>query len=281
MKRKKSPRLARRVGLPLYLSLSVSTGALAQTAAGGVVEGHVEDVVVSDQGAPDNAATANSVEAVSKKQETVLQDTPQAATVITQQQIEALQITNLQEAQKLEPSLQFRYGNVRNLTFNIRGFGAASSNATDAIFGGVPIYIDGVYQPRPGQAFFDIPDLNGMQVFKGPQGTSGGQDSTGGVVNITTSLPSFVAQETAEVSYGNYNYVQVKATATGANSRQRLGGLPALCLRHGPGRLYRQCQSRRSRPEIQRLARQGRPRAGFADTKQRSFSPPHFRFFAS
>ena len=215
MKRKKSPRLARRVGLPLYLSLSVSTGALAQTAAGGVVEGHVEDVVVSDQGAPDNAATANSVEAVSKKQETVLQDTPQAATVITQQQIEALQITNLQEAQKLEPSLQFRYGNVRNLTFNIRGFGAASSNATDAIYGGVPIYIDGVYQPRPGQAVFDIPDLNGMQVFKGPQGTSGGQDSTGGVVNITTSLPSFVAQETAEVSYANYNYVQVKATATG------------------------------------------------------------------
>jgi iron complex outermembrane receptor protein len=216
MKRKKSPRLARRVGLPLYLSLSVSTGALAQTAAGGVVEGHVEDVVVSDQALPDNAPAAGSVEAVSQKQATVLQDVPQAATVITQQQIEALQITNLQEAQKLEPSLQFRYGNVRNLTFNIRGFGAASSNATDGIFGGVPIYIDGVYQPRPGQAVFDIPDLNGMQVFKGPQGTSGGQDSTGGVVNITTSLPSFVAQETAEVSYGNYNYVQVKASATGA-----------------------------------------------------------------
>jgi iron complex outermembrane receptor protein len=216
MKRKKSPRLARRVGLPLYLSLSVSTGALAQTAAGGVVEGHVEDVVVSDQTPPDNAATAGSVEAVSQKQATVLQDTPQAATVITQQQIEALQITNLQEAQKLEPSLQFRYSNVRNLTFNIRGFGASSSSATDGIFGGVPIYIDGVYQPRPGQAVFDIPDLNGMQVLKGPQGTSGGQDSTGGVVNITTSLPSFVAQEAAEVSYGNYNYVQVKGTATGA-----------------------------------------------------------------
>ena len=93
------------------------------------MEGHVEDVVVSDQTPPDNAATAGSVEAVSQKQATVLQDTPQAATVITQQQIEALQITNLQEAQKLEPSLQFRYSNVRNLTFNIRGFGASSSSA--------------------------------------------------------------------------------------------------------------------------------------------------------
>jgi len=200
-------------GLPFWLYLTASTAALAQEQNAAPVEAHIEDVVVS---APEaNAPNPTSVEAVSQKQATVLQDLPQAATVITQQQIEALQITNLQEAQKLEPSLQFRYGNVRNLTFNIRGFGASSSNATDGIFGGVPIYIDGVYQPRPGQAVFDIPDLNGMQVFKGPQGTSGGQDSTGGVVNITTSLPSFVAQESAEVSYGNYNYVQVKGTATG------------------------------------------------------------------
>ncbi|HXW69844.1 MAG TPA: TonB-dependent receptor [Methylocella sp.] len=211
MTRQRLPRL--QFGLPFCLSLTVSGVALAQEQSAPPVEAHVEDVVVS---APEaNAPNPTSVEAVSQKQETVLQDVPQAATVITQQQIEALQITNLQEAQKLEPSLQFRYGNVRNLTFNIRGFGASSSNATDGVYGGVPIYIDGVYQPRPGQAVFDIPDLNGMQVFKGPQGTSGGQDSTGGTVNITTSLPSFVAQESAEVSYGNYNYVQVKGTATG------------------------------------------------------------------
>ena len=243
------------------------------------MEGHVEDVVVFDQTPPDNAATANTVEAVSKKQETVLQDTPQAATVITQQQIESLQITNLQEAQKLEPSLQFRYSNVRNLTFNIRGFGAASSNATDGIFGGVPIYIDGVYQPRPGQAVFDIPDLNGMQVFKGPQGTSGGQDSTGGVVNITTSLPSFVAQETAEVSYGNYNYVQVKATATGAIADTDWAAFRISVFGTDRDGYIDNDNPAEAGHEVQRLARQGRPRAGFADPKQRSIGPPHFRFF--
>jgi len=38
----------------------------------------------------------------------------------------------------------------------------------------------------PGQAVFDISrPLNGMQVLKGAAGTSGGQDSTGGRVNIT------------------------------------------------------------------------------------------------
>jgi iron complex outermembrane receptor protein len=101
------------------------------------------------------------------------------------------------------------------LTVNIRGFGAASSSATDGILGGVPIYIDGVYQPRPGDAVFDIPDLTGIAVLKGPQGTSGGMDSTGGVVNITTALPSFVAQELAEASLGSYGLVQFKGSATG------------------------------------------------------------------
>jgi len=206
MKRKSRAQLARRMSLPFCLGLTASTGALAQTA----VEGQVEDVVVT---AP---AAADTVEAVSQAQVKKFQDVPRAASVVTQQQIEDLNITNLQQAQKLAPSLQIKFSNVRNLTVNIRGFGASTANATDSIFGGVPIYIDGVYQPRPGQAVFDIPDLIGVDVLKGPQSTSGGQDNTGGAVYISTALPSFVTQQTGEVSYGNYNYVQLKASATGA-----------------------------------------------------------------
>lgn len=206
--------LTRGVGLPLWLSLTVSTGALAQSAqpAQTAAEGHVEDVVVSAPAAPE----ASDVPAFSQAQATKYQDKPQAATVITEQQLQNLQITSLQEAQKLEPRLNYKFSNVRNLTVNIRGFGAASSSATDGILGGVPIYIDGIYQPRPGDAVFDIPDLVGIEVLKGPQGTSGGQDSTGGVVNITTALPSFVTQEAAEASYGSYNLLQFKGSATGA-----------------------------------------------------------------
>lgn len=204
----------RGVGLPLWLSLAASTGALAQSAqpAPTAAEGKVEDVVVTAPAAPE----ASDVAAFSQAQATKYQDVPQAATILTEQQLQNLQITNLQSAQKLEPSLQMRVQNVRNLTVNVRGLGAATSDATDGIFGGVPIYIDGVYQPRPGNAVFDIPDLVGIEVLKGPHGTSGGQDSTGGVVNMTTALPSFVTQETAEASYGSYNLLQFKGSATGA-----------------------------------------------------------------
>jgi iron complex outermembrane receptor protein len=216
MKRKKSPRLVRRVGLPLYLSLSVSTGALAQSAAGGVVEGHVEDVVVSDQGTPAAQDPTVSVQANTAQQIEKVQSSPVAATVVTEQQLQAVQINDLQAAQKLQPSLNIKFSNVRNIAINVRGFGAASSNATDAIFGGSPVYLNGIYQPFVGQSVFQIPELVGVEVLKGPQATAGGQDNTGGVVNLTTALPSFTTQQRLEFQYGSYNMFLLKGTATGA-----------------------------------------------------------------
>lgn len=200
MRKKKNRGLSRRIGLPVGLVLAASSTANAQDA-------QVQDVVVTAPQTP---------ETVSRDQLDEFQSKPKAVTVVTEDQIRALNITNLQEAQKLVPSLQIRFSNVRNLSINVRGFGASSSNATDGIFSGTPIYIDGIYQPRPGQAVFDIPDLVGVEVLKGPQATAGGQDNTGGVVNLTTALPSFTTQSYGELSYGNYNFGQVKAGVTGA-----------------------------------------------------------------
>ncbi|MBL1255655.1 TonB-dependent receptor [Methylocystis sp. Sn-Cys] len=169
-------------------------------------EARVPEVVIS---APKTTAD------LSERQATAFQTTPQAATVITKQQIDALQISNLLQAQKLEPSLQIRFADVRSLTVNVRGFGSSTSVATDGIFGGVPIYVDGIYQPRPGQAIFDIPDLVGVDVLKGPQGTKGGMDGTGGAVYLNTAAPSFERQQKVEVSAGNYSNVQVRGSATG------------------------------------------------------------------
>jgi iron complex outermembrane receptor protein len=167
----------------------------------------VEDVVVTAPEAP--APT------LSDQQVQVLQSKPVAATVVTEQQIQADQITNLEQAKKLEPSLQFKALNIQNLTYNIRGFGNATYSQITGVFGGVPIYLDGVYLPRPGASVTDIPGFNGVTVLAGPQSTSGGWDSTGGAVFMTTALPTFTQQESAEFSYGTYNYAQVKGSVSG------------------------------------------------------------------
>jgi iron complex outermembrane receptor protein len=198
--KKRSMRRTRHAALSLALIVSASASAQQATDA------TIQDVVVT---AP------LTTDAFSQEQATAYQSTPQAVTVVTKQQIDALQINNLRDAQRLEPSLQIRFADLRNLTVNVRGFGAATSVATDGIFGGTPIYIDGVYQPRPGQAIFDMPDLVGVEVLKGPQATSGGMDNTGGVVRLTTALPSFTPENKLEFDYGSYNYVVFKGSATG------------------------------------------------------------------
>jgi iron complex outermembrane receptor protein len=151
----------------------------------------------------------------SEKQAESLQDTPRSATIVTSSQIENLQITNIEGVRQLVPSLSLRWNNVQNLSYNIRGLGNSSSSQLSSVFNGVAIYVDGSYLPRPGSWTTDIPDLDSVQVIKGPSATLGGYDDIAGRVVVKTAAPSFTEQQKAEISYGNYNFVQVKASATG------------------------------------------------------------------
>nr|WP_249194895.1 TonB-dependent receptor [Gluconobacter cerinus] len=139
-----------------------------------------------------------------------LQNKPVASTTVDKQQIELNQITNLQEAVRLQPSVQFQSANLRNTTINIRGLGAASTG-TDGLENGAAVYIDGIYQARPGTALFDIPELESVTVLKGPQGTLGGIDTTSGAIQIETRLPSFRRRAELEAQAGNYGQYIIKA----------------------------------------------------------------------
>jgi iron complex outermembrane receptor protein len=180
--------------------------------AGTALPGHAQDVEIQDVvvTAPDGSSATTS-----EKQAKALQSVPSGGTVVTEDQIQAQQITTLNEAKKLIPSLSVKTLNIQNLTYNIRGLGEASGTQTAPVFSGVPIYVDGVYFSRPGTAIVNIPDLAGIQVLKGPQATGGGWDSTGGAVYLTTLLPSFEPEQTLSFSYGTYNHVQWQASATG------------------------------------------------------------------
>ncbi|PWB79665.1 MAG: hypothetical protein C3F11_20200, partial [Methylocystaceae bacterium] len=191
----------------LLLGAGVLTGAIALgSTSSRAEEGRVEDVVVSASG---------NTQAVAEKQAQALQSEPVAATIVTVKQIENQQITQLEQIRRLVPSLSLKQLNIQNLTYNIRGIGNADGTQIGSVFSGAPIYVDGVYFARPGTTLADIPDLVGVQVLKGPQSTGGGWDSTSGAIHLTTALPSFALHQEFSVSYGSYNLVQLRATATG------------------------------------------------------------------
>src|SRR5262249_36596292 len=79
----------------------------------------------------------------------------------------------------------------------------------------VAVYIDGVFQPNSASELVDLPDVEQIEVLKGPQGTYYGQNAAGGAIIIHSIEPSFKTQGKMSASYGNYNDMAFRGYVTG------------------------------------------------------------------
>lgn len=148
----------------------------------------------------------------SRRREEVVQDLPIPITVIGGAKAEDIGAFNVNRVKELTPSVQLYSSNPRNTSLNIRGLGSTFGLTNDGIDPGVGFYIDGVYYSRPAATTLDFIDIERIEVLRGPQGTLFGKNTTAGTFNISTKKPTFVTEGSTEISYGNFQYVQAKAT---------------------------------------------------------------------
>ena len=151
----------------------------------------------------------------SRRRRELSQDVPIAVSVVGGKQIEESGAFNVTRVKEFVPSLQMYTSNPRNTGVNIRGLGSPFGLTNDGLDPGVGYYVDGVYYARPAVATLDFIDVERIEVLRGPQGTLFGKNTTAGAINITTRRPSFVPGGNLEVSYGNYGFIQAKASVTG------------------------------------------------------------------
>ena len=152
-----------------------------------------------------------------------VQDVPIAVSVITGKQAEQAGAFNVNRIKELVPSVQLYSSNPRNTGINIRSLGSPFGLTNDGIDPGVGFYVDGVYYARPAATTLDFIDVEQIEVLRGPQGSLFGKNTTSGAFNITTRKPSFTSGADFEVSYGNYAFLQAKASFTGALSQKIAG----------------------------------------------------------
>jgi iron complex outermembrane receptor protein len=152
-----------------------------------------------------------------------VQDVPIAISVITGKQAEQTGAFNVNRIKELVPSVQLYSSNPRNTGINIRSLGSPFGLTNDGIDPGVGFYVDGVYYARPAATTLDFIDIDQIEILRGPQGSLFGKNTTSGAFNITTRKPSFTSSANFEVSYGNYNFLQAKASVTGALSSKIAG----------------------------------------------------------
>ncbi|GAB3016542.1 TonB-dependent receptor [Niabella terrae] len=162
----------------------------------------------------------DTVVITSRRRQELLQEVPISVSVISSKKLNEAGAFNVNRVKELIPSLQLYSSNPRNTGVNIRGLGSPYGLTNDGLDPGVGYYVDGVYYARPAAAVFDFVDIERFEVLRGPQGTLFGKNTSAGAVNITTKKPSFIPSGTLETSFGNYGYIQAKATVTGPISQK-------------------------------------------------------------
>ena len=132
---------------------------------------------------------------------------------------------NVGRLQNIVPTVQFFSSNPRNTSVNIRGLGQPYGLTNDGIEPGVGFYVDGVLHTRPAATTVDFIDIERIEVLRGPQSTLFGKNTTAGAVLVTTRKPSFDTGLNFELSYGDDNYTQAKASVTGPLGEKVAGRL--------------------------------------------------------
>jgi len=164
--------------------------------------------------APATEASPGGLEEVmvtAQRREEKAVDVPITIAAIDAQQLVTANVQNLSDIAQLTPSLRFDY-QTGFYQPSVRGIGTAVTTSGGG--SNVGIYIDGFYSPNPVAADFQLLDVTGVQVLKGPQGTLFGHNTTGGAILVTTADPSTTTRAEAKVSYGSFNAQKVQGYAT-------------------------------------------------------------------
>lgn len=170
-----------------------------------------------------NAGLLNEIVVTSRRRKEAVQEVPIPISVVTGALVADAGAFNVNRLKELLPSVQLYSSNPRNTGLSIRGLGTTFGLTNDGIDPGVGFYVDGVYYVRTAATTFDFIDVEQVEVLRGPQGTLFGKNTTAGAFNITTRKPSFTSGGTFELSYGNYGYIQAKASITGPISKKLAG----------------------------------------------------------
>lgn len=164
---------------------------------------------------PADEYSLSEVVITARRRKENLQDVPIPITVISGDLANDAGAFNVNRLKELVPSVQLYSSNPRNTGLSIRGLGTTFGLTNDGIDPGVGFYVDGVYYARPASTTLDFIEIEQVEVLRGPQGTLFGKNTTAGAFNFTTKKPSFVHGAEVESSFGNYGFIQAKASVTG------------------------------------------------------------------
>jgi len=149
----------------------------------------------------ESLAPLEEVVVTSQKREERLQDVPLSVAVVSAEQLQAYSFNETTDIQYLVPGVTVtNSAGPRNFGFFIRGIGT-SSFASESIEGSVGYVLDGIVLGQAGASLADLPDIERLEVLRGPQATLFGKNASAGIINVVTRAPTETFSAHGSVSW--------------------------------------------------------------------------------
>lgn len=143
----------------------------------------------------------NTIIVTAQRRSEALEDVPMTVEVLTSETMASSGVNSLRDIANVTTGVALNQGGafpqptIRGVTTVING--TYENN--------VAVYVDGLYQPASQTLNIDLPNVESVQVLKGPQGTLYGRNATGGAILINTIMPGDVWEGKAELTYARFD----------------------------------------------------------------------------
>ncbi|MEM6833264.1 MAG: TonB-dependent receptor, partial [Pseudomonadota bacterium] len=150
-----------------------------------------------------------------QKREQSLKDVPVTVSVFTGDLLNRLNATEFDEISLFIPGLTVQEQSPNNPGFVIRGITSDSGSAQ--IAPRVSIYYNGVDVSRSRGSYFDLMDVERIEVVKGPQSTLFGTAAAIGAISVITNKPEPGFSGEASFSYGSLDLIESQGFINAGN----------------------------------------------------------------
>lgn len=174
---------------------------------------NADELTSESEAEANEAGSVGDIVVTAQKRSERLIDVPMSVSAISGDQLTESGIVSTIGLQQTTPGLV-----TVNTGFGfvpvIRGIQSTGTSPGDE--SNVAIYLDDISLGTPISGFFDLGDIERIEVLKGPQGTLFGRNATGGAIRIVTRKPSFKSEGKLSADYGlRYEELRLTGYVTG------------------------------------------------------------------
>ncbi len=145
-----------------------------------------------------------------------VQAAPKSVSIVSGDELAQEGALNVKDIFKNVGNIKWDYGNAKTNAITIRGV-STTGGSTEQIIPDLGMTVDGVpYGYVPFITGSDFVDLQSVSIARGPQGATGGLNSTMGTLNITTKQPSFTPEANASITFGQQKTLITQAAVGGS-----------------------------------------------------------------